>query len=188
MEIKSNAAPNEISSPFYKANEAFCAEFEQYIIRKNGTVSGKYNAWSYLIYGKIDTPKNWDIMYKKATFTSTGNLFLSSEYQSMLVLAKWETERDETNNVAFKIKRKSMTDYIKLLLFENWKNLEIPNRYVIRIDDHLPPLVFTLTEILKSLFASGEIYEITLHNNKLKIELRSKKHHFDILDKLTKEV
>jgi hypothetical protein len=187
MAIKPNASPDEVSSPFYKANEEFCSEFESYIARKNGKVKGNYNAWSYLIFGKISVPKNWDLMYKKSTFTS-GNLLLSSEYQSLLVLAKWETERKGIHNTEFNIRRKTRVDLIKLLLNKSLSKLDLSDKYVIEIKDNKPQLISKLTELLKNLFISGEIYEIDYRNDKLKIELRTKKHHFDLFDKLTSEI
>lgn len=188
MTIKPNASPNEFSSPFYKANEKFCREFESYIISKNGQVKGNYNAWSYLIWGNISTPKNWDLTYEKSTFTSSGNLLLSSEYQSLLVLAKWETERKGTHNNEFKIRRKTRIDFIKLLLHKTLSKSDLSEKYVIEIKNNKPQLVSKLTEILKSLFILGEIYEISRQNDKLKIELRTKRHHFDLFDKLTAEI
>ncbi len=188
MKIKSNASSDEIFSPFYKANEEFCFEFESYIASKNGKVKGNYNAWSYLVFGKVSTPKSWNLMYKKSTFTSTGNLLLSSEYQNLLVLAEWETERKGTHNTEFKIRRKTRADFIKLLLNKTLSKLDLSDKYVIEIKDNKPQLISKLTEILKGLFISGEIYEIDHRNDKLKIELRTKKHHFDIFDKLTTEI
>ena len=88
MKIKSNASPDELSSPFFKINEEFCSDFESYVKNKNGKVKGNYNAWSYLIFGKISNPTNWNLTYKKSTFTSTGDIFLSSKYQSLLVLSE----------------------------------------------------------------------------------------------------
>jgi len=188
MAIKPNASPDEISSPFYKANEEFCSEFENYIASKNGKVKGNYNAWSYLIFGKVSTPKNWDLTYQKSTFTSTGNLLLSSEYECLLVLAKWETQRKGTHNTEFKIRRKTRVDFIKLLLKKTLSKLDLSEKYVIEIKGNKSQLISKLTELLKSLFISGEIYEIDYRNDKLKIELRTKKHHFDLFDKLTTEI
>ena len=106
MIIKPDTSTNEYSSPFFKLNENFCLEFENFIMKKNGEVKGKYNAWSYIIYGKIRTPKTWTLKYKKSTFTSTGNLFLSSKSQSLLVLVEWATKRIENSNSDFKIRKK----------------------------------------------------------------------------------
>ena len=105
MRIRPNASPDEKDSLFYKKNEEFCSEFEHFIAEKNGKVKGSYNAWAYTISGKISKPKNWNLKYKKATFSS-GNLWLSSKYQNLLVLAEWETERVGTHNSEFLIRKK----------------------------------------------------------------------------------
>ncbi|WP_299212608.1 hypothetical protein [uncultured Aquimarina sp.] len=184
MKIKPNASPAELSSPFFTINKEFCSDFESYIASKNGKVKGTYNAWSYLIFGKISNPKNWSLMYKKSTFTSTGNLLLSSKYESLLVMAQWETMRKGTHNFEFEIRKKNRTDFLKIPLSKSLSNFDFSNKYVIHSKGNIPKLLSELIEILKNLFISEEIYKIVHKNDKLRIELRSENHHFDILDKL----
>lgn len=188
MKIKPNASPNELSSPFFKKNEEFCFDFESFIANKNGKVKGNYNSWSYLIFGKISNPTNWNLTYKKSTFTSTGNLLLSSKYQSLLVLAEWETERKGTHNSEFTIRRKTRTDFLRKLVNKSLSELDISKKYILEIKNTKPKLISNLTEILKSLFQSREIYKIEHKNDKLKIEMRTEKHHFEIFDKLITEI
>ena len=184
MKIKSNASPDELSSPFFTLNEEFCSEFESYIASKNGKVKGNYNAWSYLIFGKITNPKNWNLMYKKATFASTGNLLLSSKHESLLVMAEWETQRKGTHNTEFKIRKKTFFDFLKIPLSNSLSRLEVSSKYVLHSKSNPPKLLSELNVILRGLFISGEIYSIEHANEKLRIELRSENHHFDILDQL----
>lgn len=188
MKIKSNASPDELSSPFFKLNEGFCSDFESFIANKNGKVKGKYNAWSYLIFGKISNPTNWNLTYKKSTLTSTGNLLLSSKHQSLLVLAEWETERKGTHNSEFTIRRKTRTDFLRKMVNKSLSELDLSKNYMLEIKNEKPKLIFKLTEILKPLFQSGEIYTIEHKNNKLKIEMRTEKHHFELFDKLITEI
>ena len=185
MKIKPNASPHEISSQFYKINEEFCSVFESFITDKNGKVKGNYNAWSYLIFGKISNPKNWDLMYKKSTFTSTGNLFLSSKKQSLLTMAEWKTERKGTHNSEFLIRKKTRTDFIKLMLNKSLSTFDNYDKYVIESENNKSQLASKLTKIFEPLFKSGEIYTIDHRNDKLKIELRTEKHHFDMFNELT---
>ncbi|SRX74512.1 hypothetical protein [Aequorivita antarctica] len=110
MKIKSNAASSELTSPFYKINEEFCRQFENYIAIKNGKVKGNYNAWSYFIQGEIMAPKPWHLKYKKATYTSTGNLILSSKKQNLLTLAEWSIPWAISNNSEFIIRKKIALD------------------------------------------------------------------------------
>jgi len=185
MIIKPNASPDEFSSPFFKKNEKFCLEFERFIANKNGKVKGEYNAWSYIIYGKILNPKNWTLKYKKATFSS-GNLWHSSKSQNLLVLAEWATKRVGTHSTEFRIRKKTRTDFVKLLLNKSLSKLETSDKYVIESKGNKPQLFSKLVKILECLFKSGEVYVIEYRNDKLKIELRTEKHYFEIFNKLTK--
>ncbi|WCO03640.1 hypothetical protein [Psychroserpens ponticola] len=184
MKIKSDADPEELTSPFYKANQDFCSEFESFISTKNGKVKGKYNAWSYIIYGKISNPKNWDLLYKKSTFSSTGNLFISSKKQCLLVLAEWSTKIPGNHNSKFKIRKRERLDFIKLLFNKNLSKLELSNDYIIYSNGHSIKLFAEINNVLKSLFLSKEIFAIEFNNDKLTVELRTEKHHFDIFNKL----
>ncbi|MFC0605149.1 hypothetical protein [Winogradskyella pulchriflava] len=184
MKIKSNALPIELSSPFYDKNKTFCSTFEHYIASKNGKVKGIYNAYSYLVYGKIINPKPWNLIYKKSTFTSTGNLLLSSESQSLLVLAEWKTELKGTYTSEVKIRKRKRLDSFILHFNKSLSILDITDKYIIYSKGESIRVLKSIIEILKPLFVSGEIYKVELINEKLNIELRSKQHHFDILDKL----
>ena len=188
MKITPNATSDEKSSPFYKVNEEFCAKFERYIASKNGKVKGNYNAYSYLIFGKIDTPKNWSLMYKKASFSSSGNLLLSSKHQSLLVLSEWETEKKGTHNSEFLIRRKTTSDFLKKMINKSLSELELYDQYILEVKNQKPQLIYRLTKILKNLLLSGEIYKIELRNEILKIEMRTEEHHFEIFDKLITEI
>ena len=188
MKIKSNASSDEMSSPFYKINENFCVDIENFIAKKNGKVKGNYNAWSYLVFGKIYAPKNWNLMYKKATFTSSGNLLLSSKYQSLLLVTEWETERKGTHNSEFQIRKKTRIDFLKKIVNKSISDLSVSEEYILETKNSKPQLISKLTEILKSLFLSGEIYKIDHRNDKLKIEMRTEKHHFEIFERLITEI
>lgn len=188
MKIKSNATSNELSSPFYLENEKFCSDFENYIASKNGKVKGEYNAWSYLIIGKIQTPNNWTLRYQKSTFTTSGNLLLSSKSQTLLVIAEWETEMTLTPNSEFEIRKKTSTDSLKKIMDKSLLDLNLFDEYVLEIKNDKPPIISKLTEILRDLFLSGEIYKIEYQNDKLKIEMRTEKHHFEIFDRLIAEL
>ena len=170
----------------FDLNKQFCYEFEKYVAKKNGKVKGNYNAWSFIAYGKISNPKNWNLLYKKSTFTSSGNLLLSSKYQSLFVMAEWETERKGTHNSEFEIRKKTKTDFLKIPLSKSLSKLEFSNKYVINFKGNKPKILSDIIEILSPLFISEEIYKIEHKNEKLRIELRSEKHHFEILDKLIK--
>ncbi|AUP80505.1 hypothetical protein [Flavivirga eckloniae] len=188
MKIKPNASPSEMSSPFFKLNKEFCSQFESFIASKNGKVKGHFNSWSYLVFGKISNPEKWNLMYKKSTFTSTGNLLFSSKYQCLLTLVEWETDRKGTHHTEFVIRRKSRIDFIKLMFNNSLSRLDVSNKYVVHFKGNKSKLFFELIEVLKELFKTREVYKIEHRNEKLKIELRSEKHHFDVFTKLTELV
>ena len=178
----SNALPEDYSSPFYIANKIFCLDFDDYIKSKNGKTKGEFNAWAYTIYGKITTPKNWVIKYKKATYTTSGNLFISAEKQGLLILAEWRTKTNSDSN--FIIRRKRTFD----VLNPKVKDFEIYSDYKLISTTDKPLFFSNLIRILTPLFKDNKIFEVHLKNNELKIELRSKKHHFNILDELIEQI
>jgi hypothetical protein len=183
MNITSNAAPDEKDSPFYKANESFYKEFDKFIINKGGETKGKYNAWSYLIHGKINSPKEWVLKYKKTT-VSSGNLLIDTEKQSLLTICEWSTKVTNDLNKNFLIRKKKRFDSIR---FAFNKNVSLySDNYVIRIAKYEPYFLAELTTVLKDLFDSNQIYQIELKDDILKIELRSKLHYFDNFEKLIK--
>ncbi|PCJ65570.1 MAG: hypothetical protein COA58_09170 [Bacteroidetes bacterium] len=185
MKIKSNASPDELDSPFYEKNQKFCSEFEHFIADKNGKVKGNYNAWSYTIFGKITQPKNWTLKYKKAIFSS-GNLWLSSKFQSLLVLTEWTTEIPGTFNSDFLIRKKKKTDSLKILFSTSVSKLTGYDPYIIKSRNHESQLISTLIKILDPLFKSREVYTIEHRHDVLRIELRTEEHHFDVFNELTK--
>ena len=152
MKIKSNASPDELSSPFLDLNKQFCFEFEKYVAKKNGKAKGTYNAWSYIANGKISNPKNWNLMYKKSTFTSSGNLLLSSKYQTLLVMAEWETEQKGTHDSEFVIRKKTSADFFKIPFSKSLSKLKFFKKYVIKVEGNKPKIFSEIIKILGDLF------------------------------------
>ena len=185
MKIKSNAAPIELSSPFYKINEDFCFDFEKFVASKNGHVKGNYNAWSYFIQGKILAPKVWHLKYKKAIYSSTGNLILSSKYQNLLTLAEWSTPMAGSHNSEFSIFKKEAIGIIGRLI-QNAKPFKSLRKYVVINSKNNPTLIISLYPVLEPLFQTGEIYSIILKKDVLTISLRTDQHHFEVFENLLK--
>ena len=177
--IKANASANEKLSPFYKANEAFCIDFENFIKQNQGICKGNYNAWSYLISGKISEPNQWVLEYKKSTFSS-GNLLLPIKSQNLFISAIWKTKGSHSD---FKIRKKHSLDSISSIVNQDISTLNMFKKYVI-VAKNKPKSILKLVNLLKPLFVSEEIYEITNFKNELKIELRTEKHYFDIFKQL----
>lgn len=180
MKIKSNALLQELDSPFYQANEKFCHDFERFIASKQGKVKGKYNAWSFFVEGKITTSKSWDLLYKKATYTGTGNLLFSSKYETLLTLAEWTCRDFETSDASFFVRRRKFSDLLNPL----YSKLDNHKSYALKFKGIKSEIHSELLNILNPLFESKELYKISYKKNTLTIELRSDKHHFDIFNQL----
>tara|TARA_R110002033_G_scaffold22093_2_gene53871 strand:- start:6260 stop:6820 length:561 start_codon:yes stop_codon:yes gene_type:complete len=180
--ITPNADTNETDSPFYIKNESFCSEFEDFIIEHKGKIKGNYNAWSYLVIGKIETPRKWILEYKKSTFSS-GNLLLSAKTQNLFVSATWKTELTAINIADFIIRRKATKDSVLKLFNANIIELESASNYLL-ITEKKSHLIQELIQLFLPLFKLNEIYKIYKLKNALTIELRTEQHYFDIFNQL----
>jgi hypothetical protein len=79
-------------------------------LSKNGQTKGKHNAWSYIVSGKTPLNKEWHVTIKKSTFTS-GNLLLSSEYQSLQFEERWIAKNFISDCPTFKIAKSKWSDF-----------------------------------------------------------------------------
>lgn len=183
MKIKSDASPTEKASPFYQKNEDFCYDFERFIASKNGLVKGSFNAWTYTVFGKIEEPRPWNLMYKRAMFSSN-DIFLSSEYQNLLLQAKWTTQISE--NINFSISHRKALSLWRMIF--NTSCFHPYRKYRIEAKNTNTTLIQLLTKVLKPLFISNELYAITLKNNELTIEIRTETHHFDLFEQLVADI
>ncbi len=180
MKIKSNALPKEFDSPFYIMNKTFCRDFEHYIFTKKGLVKGVYNAYSYIVYGKIETNRHWDVTYKKAVYTGTGNLLFKRKSETLLTLGKWICDDFKTPHKRIFIRKKRPFDRLRV----SYSNMKQHPKYVMKLEGKSSALLNEMLHIFQPLFDSKELYRVQLKQNKLTIELRSEEQHFDILDKL----
>lgn len=180
MKIKPNAAPSELSSPFFIKNKEFCSTFESFIASKNGTVKGQYNAWTYTIFGKINNPKNWDLKYLKVPIES-GNLLVHYFYKNERISAIWSTKRNTTKENSFLIRKKKRFDFL------NPKNKFLVgyDNYTIKSKNLDLKLIEQLKIELEKVIKSKELYKIDFSNNRLTIEIRTEKHYFDIFEKIS---
>ncbi len=178
--IQSNASPDEKRSPYYDFNKSFCLEFEEFIKLNAGISKGKYNAWSYLIHGKITEPNQWVLEYKKSSFSS-GNLLLSTESQSLFTSVLWKTKG--LKNLDFLIRRKKPKDTFLKIFNRSISSFYTFENYVL-VSETNTHKITEIASILKPLFLSKEIYQISNNNNELMIELRTDKHYFDIFNQL----
>ncbi len=189
MTIKSNAQSEELNNPFYIANRRFCEEFERYIIGRNGKVKGKFNVWTYFVSGRINTPKEWTLSYKKSNYTSLGMIpILQSKKQYkdyvLALIAKWETRLEDSGT--FKIRRKSTWGFL-VSIFHKHVFLYPENQdYVVYSNGGNQELIQKLSSVLRPFFDSGEIFQINLKRNILSIQISTDHHHFDTFEKIEK--
>ncbi|MCR9171400.1 MAG: hypothetical protein NXI10_02840 [bacterium] len=104
MPIKSNAAPSELSSPFYQQNKELCEQWEHFIKERNGKINAIYNAWSLDIKTKFTTPNMWLVSIRKGTY-SNGSLLFSAKSQNLLEIMELQTRIKNTNCRTFYISR-----------------------------------------------------------------------------------
>lgn len=181
MKIKSNAASQKVNSPFFIINEKFCHDFERFIASKNGMVKGSYNAWSFIVFGKIESERTWNLKYKKAIYSSTGSLVsILYKEEVYLTLAVWTCENMNTDTSSFFVRKRTFWDNFN----PRYSRLKLHRDYVVKSGGKQTKLFSQLIAILQPLFSNEEIFSIRLKNSKLTIELRSDEHHFDIFNQL----
>jgi len=173
--IQSNAASDELGSPFYQKNEQTCKKWERFTHQNNGTISGSYNSWSYKLFIKFEEPNRCRITVSKATYSS-GNLLLSSKYQNLqrdLVL-----QMKVSSKSSFTIKRRSWRE-----LFTKKQSLQENPYYSIfgKVDT---VILTKIASALSTLFKSKRVTEICLKNGILTIKLNNSNQNFDVIHSL----
>jgi hypothetical protein len=160
MPIESNAASDELDSPFYKKNEELCKKWEQYILEKSGQVKGSYNAWSFHLMSKVKGKKEWLINVKKATFTS-GNLLLSAKKQNLQEILTFKSICKDTGCKDFCICNS---------IFKRKKQ------------DH--PFYKQIEDLVKDGINDQSLYEVRFKNSELSIVFHYKNEWFEMADKI----
>ena len=176
MPIIPNAGPNELSSPFFKKNKESCEKFLKFIESLGGEVNGRYNAFSYHLLGKVKRKNQWNLRFKKSSYSS-GSLLLSSKYQSLSFVSEWFADDIMLNCPKFKIRKKNKFDFIKKYIFSNLWKLKEHENYIIECVESDNFYIFNLNEILSSLYEGGKVYEITYEKKKMTISLRTEGIH-----------
>ncbi len=104
MPIESNAAPDELESPFYAANKELCEKWEAFVQEKGGKINAIYNAWSFNIKAKFKTQRTYLISVKKATY-SNGSIWFSSKKQNLQEILEIQTKVTDSGCPDFNITR-----------------------------------------------------------------------------------
>lgn len=183
MPVTPNAAPGELDSPFFIANEEICQSFDQFIVSNGGETRGKYNAFSYNVLGKVRHSNKWEFRIKKSTFTS-GNLLLSSEYQNLHIASIWTARSLQSDCPDFLIRRNKFLDGIRISFSKKWNWFTHDKRYVIRCRNRDHNLIKDMKDILKHLFDVDCVWEVHYNNPVLIIDLRANSSHTATIEKL----
>ena len=176
MAISPNAAPGEISSPFFLKNENFCLKWEDFVLKHNGEIKGKYNAWSFHLFAKISTEHTWAIRVKKSTF-SNGGLLLSSKHQNLQEILTLKTLVKNTNQTDFLIRQSNFFDRLtsRKKIFRHYRFIgEI-------IENAIPSL---LINTLKHGFENKSIYEVKFEGGNLTITFQHQNDWFKMVEKI----
>ena len=173
--IQSNAASDELDSPFYQKNEETCKKWEHFTHQNNGTISGTYNAWSYKLFVKFEQPNTCKITVSKATYSS-GNLLLSSKYQNRQEHLVFHMK--VASKSSFMIKRASWRE-----LLTQRQSLQANPYYSIfgKVDK---VILTEIVSILSSLFESKRVNEVHLKDGILNIKLNDSNGNLDIIHSL----
>ncbi len=180
MPVKTNGTDIEKNFPFFLRNMDTCQAFDRFIIENNGETRGTYNAWSYLVVGKIRHENNWQFGIKKATYTS-GNLLLSSKYQNLHYAQQFKADILESPREDFLIRKKKYFDFIRIALNPKLSWFDKGQHYIIKRGKDYNQFQETLCSLLSTLFSSKEVFSISYKNSKLIIDLRCDKVPYDLM-------
>ena len=76
--IKTDASPDEYSSPFFIDNQQICESWEKFILDRDGVIKGKFTSWALIIKAKLKIDKVWKIELRKTTMSNSSILLPSS--------------------------------------------------------------------------------------------------------------
>jgi hypothetical protein len=160
MAIKSNASPDELSSPFYIKNKELCLSWEKFIHDREGKINATYNAFSLSIKAKVKLNSTWVIEVEKASYTS-GNLFLSYKSQNLQEVLTLQTLVKDSGCKKFYIKNGN-----------------------IKRGNSSHPLLKSVTSLLKDGFQNKFVYEVTFKDDILTIVIHHQNDGFEFVEKI----
>lgn len=173
MAITSNAAPDELSSPFYKKNMEICLAWERFLEELGGKSRGSVTAWAYLVQGQIESGLVWQVKVSKSHYTnSRWNASLN-----VIEILEMKTLLPRAGGQEFKIRHGYLFD-----LFKRKKRLAINKKYSLFGEPN--PIVEYLISYLGEAFTSNQVNFITLENNELHISLDTYNNNFDVVKRL----
>ncbi len=179
MPVVSNAASDELDSPFYIQNEEICKSWEKYVKSRDGQIKGQYNAWSFNLSISLHLFLKWKINIKKATYSS-GNLLLSSKHQNLQEIMKLSTV-DLTNKCDnFCIRKSKIKDIFK----SNKHSIDGIDKYKVFAMNKTHPFIWEIVDILHEALDNKSVYHITYINPELTIELHHKNDWFEMVNRI----
>ena len=179
MPIVSNAAPDELDSPFYVKNEKLCNSWEEYILKDGGQINGKFNAWSFGIKSKVKSNFTWLIDIKKATYSS-GNLLLSSKYQNLQEILIFRTVVFDSDCYSFHIRKSKFIDLFNL----NSSPINGIREYTFIGKSRNHSFSSGIVELLREGFENGSLYEAKFKKSELTIVFHHRNDWFEMADRI----
>lgn len=170
MAIKPNAGSEELSSPFFKRNQEICHSFQQFIDALGGKTIGSYNAWSFNVKGKVQGNYLWIFQLKKSTYSS-GNLFLSTKFQTLYVSSVWKCKNLVSDDGDFTIRKKKFFDVFR----RSYQRLENYPKYVISTSETRLSLSSSLVDMFSSRLKQHNVVTISYSSNELLIQFADEK-------------
>ncbi len=173
MAIISEAAPDELSSPFYKKNMEICLKWEKFFEELGGKSHGSVTSWAYLVQGQIESGLSWQIKVSKSYYAN------SRWHASLNVIEilEMKTLLPRAGDQEFKIRHGYLFD-----LFKRKKRLVMNKKYC--LFGQTNPIVEYLISYLGEAFVSNQVNFITLKENELHISLDTYNNNFDVVKRL----
>ncbi len=178
--IKSEAAPDEYSSPFYIQNKDICKVWEAYILRQDGKIIGKFTSWALIIKAKINRKSNWYFELKKQTMTNSSLLLPSS--WNVLTYTIIRGNNYIINTPSFEIKKLNLLN--RIFIKFSATRFKLNSKYLIKSDDKSFLQNRGSIQILKVFGAFENLAYLKYHkpSNKIEMKFNNLVNDFSIID------
>lgn len=144
--IKSDASPDEFSSPYYINHQQICEKWEDFILGKNGVVKGKFTSWALIIKAKIRIKEEWYIELRKTTMSNSSILLPSKWNVLKYTILKCDSANLELPS--FEIKQNGIMGKFKINTNSKYKSFGSKHLIYLKDEDEISQ--HQLFDILKS--------------------------------------
>lgn len=185
--VQPDAAPKELTSPFYLRNQEFCRDIERFILSKSGSIAGRYNAYSYIVSGTIRGNRTWKVLYRMSQDSGIRN---GSSFSLEYRMIEWSTSLEHSKDDEFELHQFSLYEFFKsLLLFQlAFIKAGMSLSYLLRSKNRNSKFFEDTFSTLQNIVYRNELIYAKLKGKELKILIRSDKHHFEELERLMRSI